>query len=134
MLEIDDLTLKTITSTIDELLSIAEEKKDLRIVSASLTKVANKIRAMAEIRETPDNRFVAFIVQYFFYDIARRFEERDDEWYQFNKELVDQCLLQIKNFLTGLKSSLNAKSFEKTIDVIKIFFFAYWQTTLAMTG
>ena len=134
MLEIDEPTLEAITSAIDELLSLAEEKKDLRIVSASLAKVGNKIRAMAEIRDTPDNRFVAFIVQAFFSDMIRRFEDKDEEWYQFNKELADQCLLQAKNLLTGLKSSLSSKSFEKTIDVIKIFFFAYWQTTLAMTG
>lgn len=134
MLEVDKTALEAITSAIDEAVSLIEERKDIRIVSAMLPRVSNRIRAMAELRDTPDNRFVAFLVQFFATDIGYRFEEQDEEWYRLNKEAVDQCLVQLKNLLTGLKSGLNAKSFEKTVDALKMFYFAYYQTALSMTA
>ena len=134
MLEVDETTLKAVTSAIDEVLSLIEAKKDIRIVIAILPKVSNRIRAMAEIRETPDNRFASYIISHFLRDVQLRFVDQDEDWYQLNKEHVDQCLLHLKNLLNGLKTSFNSKSFEKAIDVIKMFFFAYWETTLAMTS
>lgn len=134
MLEVDETTLEAITSAIDEGLSLIEAKKDIRIVTAMFPKVSNRIRAMAEIRETPDNRFVSFLITYFLRDVRIRFEDQDEDWYRLNKESIDQCMLQLKNFLTGLKTSFHSKSFEKTMDIIKMFFFAYYQTTFLLTG
>ena len=134
MLEIDETTLNAINSAIDEILSLVAEKKDIRIITARLPKVSNTIRAAAEIRETPDNRFISYIVNHFLLDIRYRFENQKEEWFRLNKEVIDASVLQLKNLLIGLKSSLNNKSFEKTIDVIKMFVFAYWQTVLALAG
>lgn len=134
MLEIDETTLQAINAAIDKFLSLAEAKKDIRLMSGTLSSVGNKIRAMAELKETPDNRFVAFLTQFLISDIFKRLEGQDEEWFELNKELLDQCLQHTKNFMTGLKSSINSKSFDKVIDTIKMFFFAYWHTVLALTG
>ena len=133
LLEVDETTLKVISSSIDEALSLIEGNKDIRIISARLPKVANTIRAMAEINDTPDNRFAQFLVTHFLYDFSLRFASKEEEWYKLNKESVDQCILHLKNLLTGLQSSFNSKSFEKTIDTIKMFFFAYYQATSGLS-
>ena len=134
MLEIDETTRQAVNSAIDEFLSLAEAKKDIRMTSGALVKVSNKIRAMAELKETPDNRLVSFLIQYFITDVTRRLEGEDEEWFELNKELLDQCLQHMKNLMTSLKSSFESKSFEKAIDAIKMFFFAYWHTTLGLVS
>ena len=134
MLEIDETTLQAINSAIDEFISLAEAKKDIRLTSGAVAKISNKIRAMAELKETPDNRFISFLIQYLFRHLLVHFEGEDEEWFELNKETLDQCLQHLKNLMTSLKSSFTSKSFEKAIDAIKMYFFAYWQTTLALTG
>ena len=132
MLEIDEGTLESINASIDEALSIIEEKNDIRLAAPYLRKVANKIRAMAEIRETPDNRFVAYITQSFLMRLTLAFEEEEEEWFKLNKDLLSQMLSQVKALCLGLKKSLNSKEFESTIDILKIFFFANWQLTMRL--
>ena len=130
MLQADEATLATIITTIDETIKTINEKRDIRLISSMLTKFGNKIRAMAEIKETPNNRFVAYLVQDMFNDIRTRFQGREEEWYELNKETTAECVTHLKNLLTSLKSSIQAKSFEKTVDAMKMFFFAYWQIIL----
>lgn len=126
MLEIDETTLKAITSTIDETIKAVDEKKDIRIVSNSLGNVGNKIRALAEIRETPDNLLFSLTFHFLSGFLMNTFGDQEEEWYELNKELCDDSLSKIRILLSGMKSSLEAKSFEKAIDVFKASFFALW--------
>lgn len=126
MLEMDEATLKSINSSIDEAIRISNEKKDIRKTLASLGNVTNKVRAMAELREIPDNRFVSVVLNILYGTVAAMFGERDEEWFESNKDLCDNCLTQTKILLNGLKSGIGKKSFEETVNVLKAFLFAAW--------
>lgn len=120
------MSLKAIFSTIDETTKIANEKKDIRIVISALGNVSDKIRAMSEIRDTPDNRFVSLVFYVLVGLVTTTFEGQEEAWYVLNRELSDQCRSQIIILLNGMRSSLEAKNFEKAIDVLKTSCFALY--------
>lgn len=133
MLEIDELSLNAITSAIDETIQLIEENKDIRIVASSLGNVSNKIRAMSEIKETPDNEFVSFIFTVLSFNISESFKDKEEEWFELNKELCNQCVNHVKNLLQGMKKSLMAKNFEETMDVFKTAVFTLMQALSRMS-
>ena len=119
-------------SAIDDVVSLIQEEKDIRMISAMLPKVSNKFRAVAEMTDTPDNRFTSFLLHLVNQLVATYFEGESKDWYELNKEAISECTAQLKNYLTGLRDALTSKSFEKTIDVIKMFHFAFYQITLLL--
>jgi hypothetical protein len=133
LLEIDEPSLKAIISAIDETLSLINEKKDIRIVASSLLNVGNKVRAMSEIKETPDNGFVSYVFFVLAGTISAAVRNQEDEWFELNKELCSQCLDHIKNLLQGMKTGLSSKSFEETISALKTSVFAIMQAISRMS-
>lgn len=127
MLEIDEISLKAITSAIDETIKLIDEKKDIRLVTSFMGNVSNKIRATSEIRETPENGFVSLVFSVLSTSISENLKAKDEEWFELNKELCNQCSDQIRNFLRGMKSSFESKSFEEATNVLKTFAFTLTQ-------
>jgi uncharacterized phage-like protein YoqJ len=124
LLEIDEVSCKAIQGSIEETLKLIEEKKDIRIVTSSLGTTANKIRAMAELRETPDNEFVSLVFTVFVSTASEAFKDKDQEWLKANRDVCDQCQSIIEKLLQGMKSVLKSKDFIETVDVLKISWFS----------
>lgn len=133
MLEIDDASLKTISSSIDEALKLVDEKKDIRIVVSSIGKVYNKIRGWSELTETPDNGFVSVIFAIVYGTLSSALEHKEEEWFALNRELTGECLVHVKNLLLGIKSSLTSRSFDEAITVLKTSTFVINQTIVRMS-
>ncbi|RLI19382.1 hypothetical protein DRO47_06405 [Candidatus Bathyarchaeota archaeon] len=134
MLEVNDEALRMINSSIDEVLTMINESEDIRKIIASLPKIGHKIRAMAEIKDTPDNRFLSFIIGFLIATCRAYLEDKEMSWYELNKETLAECTIALKNFLTNLKSAINEKSFEKAIDAAKMFYYEFYQKTLSFTA
>lgn len=124
MLEIDEVSRKAIQVSIEETLKLIEEKKDIRIVTSSLATTANKIRAMAELRETPDNEFLSFVFTIMVSTVSEAFKGRDQEWFKANRDICDQCQRVIEKLLQGMKSVLKSKDFGEAADLLKISWFS----------
>jgi hypothetical protein len=133
MLEIDEVSLNAINSSIDEAMKLINEKKDIRIVSSMVSKVGNKIRAMYELRETPDNAFVSFVFSLISGTVVHAFEDKEDKWFAINKDLCDECLHSLKNLLQGIKVSFKSKNFEEAVTVLKASVFTLLQVITRMS-
>jgi hypothetical protein len=124
LLEIDEVSRKAISASIVEVFKLLDEKKDIRIVLSSLGTTANKIRAMAELLETPDNEFLSFVFTVIVSMVGERFKEKDQEWFDANKDICDECKSIITKFLQGITHALESSDFQEAVNVLKTSWFS----------
>lgn len=110
--------IKKVTESVYAVLKSLESEGDLRKTLPLLSDVSDRLRAIAEIYDTPENEFISYLI----WDQVRylgQFEGLPDEWYKLNAEAIVRLKLLMKTFFQNLKNDCEKKDADKIVEHVK---------------
>lgn len=132
-LDLDEDTLKHLSKTIDDILHSIERKDDIRKTIGLMRPLQEKLDAAVTIRESPEGRFVHFLVWVMYVQVRGVYAGGDEEWYKLNAENIEGLRPILSQYFSSLKQSLSSNSYEDVLEACKNFFFSFHSHTRALT-
>jgi len=117
-LETTEEMTKKVAETISSVLKSLETKEDIRKTMPLLGEVVEKIRAVSEIYETPENIFVSYLVWAQISSFTN-FDGLPDEWYKLNADAIDKLRELMKAFFENIKDGFEKKNTDFIVEYIK---------------
>lgn len=129
MLECSEEVISALSRVIDEVIASLDEKEDIRLIITRLDEIRMKFRLMAELKDTPENHFIAFLYVSIFQWILSAYTRRPEEWYRLNVTNIQSFRPILRQFMASLKETINQRSYEGLVELFKNFFFELFHHT-----
>lgn len=117
----------------DDILENIVSDNDVRKAITYIPEYVQKVRAVAELYDTEENRFTSWIVWNIF-STVQQLDGHTDEWYKDNKEHLDKIKNEMKEYVKNLKEGFSKEDFNIIIESSKKFFFILYGLGAKLTS
>jgi len=128
----DDVT-KLLLSDIGNILAELDRGHDIRYALAMLPELASKMKSMGDLNETPENRWISYILVDQLGNVQNWYDGMPPEWYKLNEKNVAELRKIWKSYFEKLSVELSRKDFDRLADETKNFFFELWRLQRSRT-
>jgi len=133
MLEITEQALDKIDDTVNKTISLIDKDEDIRRIVKQSEGVSTILRAVADINDTPENRFVSIVVSTVISWTGAVYEGNREEWYRLNRDEIREFKPILGKYIGSLREALKSNNYVSVMDANKNYTYALYHSSILLT-
>ncbi|MCS4538545.1 MAG: hypothetical protein HYY67_06800 [Thaumarchaeota archaeon] len=123
MIKLPKEVVKLSSEATDTVLGSVDRKEDIRKTLTLLPAISTKLEIATELNETPESRFLHFLVWALIESVRYSYQSDKEEWYELNSEAISAARPILRNYLMSIKKFLQKQDMNEFIQASMIFLF-----------